>query len=187
MKITSEPFTVTRPVTASVYAPFMPVYHFTFHAYGTWLPDRDEGYVRRGRGVLPTDERRAADYRARMVAAAATFGMAQQAAIFDELVKGQALQDYRLLAVAMEPTHLHAVLSWIVDRDAKRFRGRVKASLTRGLNKRFGKRQWFVANASQKRVVEPEHLEHLRHVYLPSHHGLFWREGMVAPRVSRAE
>ena len=34
----------------------MPCYLFTYHGYGTWLPDRSRGYVRRKEGILPTDE-----------------------------------------------------------------------------------------------------------------------------------
>jgi len=41
----------------------VPCYLFTFHAYGTWMPDREEGFVRRKHGVLPPDEELAKDYR----------------------------------------------------------------------------------------------------------------------------
>ena len=34
----------------------MPCYLFTFHAFGTWMPDREEGFVRREQGILPPDE-----------------------------------------------------------------------------------------------------------------------------------
>ena len=33
----------------------MPVYLFTFHAYGSWLPDNPRGYVRRKEGIQPQD------------------------------------------------------------------------------------------------------------------------------------
>jgi hypothetical protein len=41
----------------------MPCYLFTYHAYGSWMPDRPQGYVRRGKGILPTDTRMAERYR----------------------------------------------------------------------------------------------------------------------------
>ena len=44
----------------------MPCYHFTFHGYGTWMPDEDDGYVRRGEGQLPQDVVEASKYRGRM-------------------------------------------------------------------------------------------------------------------------
>jgi hypothetical protein len=31
------------------------VYHFTYHAYRSWMPDNPKGYVRRGEGILPPD------------------------------------------------------------------------------------------------------------------------------------
>ncbi len=34
----------------------MPCYLFTFHAFGTWMPDREEGFVQRKKGILPPDE-----------------------------------------------------------------------------------------------------------------------------------
>lgn len=33
----------------------MPVYLFTFHSHGSWLPDRTQGYTRRQQGILPAD------------------------------------------------------------------------------------------------------------------------------------
>ncbi|MEM1355661.1 MAG: hypothetical protein AAGH88_12345 [Planctomycetota bacterium] len=44
----------------------MPVYHFTFHAYGTWMPDHAKGYVRRKLGILPPDAKMAEQYRRNM-------------------------------------------------------------------------------------------------------------------------
>ena len=44
----------------------MPCYHFTFHGYGTWMPDEDDGYVLRGKGHQPQDTVKAAQYRWRM-------------------------------------------------------------------------------------------------------------------------
>jgi hypothetical protein len=40
----------------------MPCYLFTYHAYGSWMPDRVEGYVRRGQGILPRDTQMASLY-----------------------------------------------------------------------------------------------------------------------------
>ena len=41
----------------------MPCYHFTYHGYGTWMPDHLQGYVRRKVGVLPADQHLAECYR----------------------------------------------------------------------------------------------------------------------------
>jgi len=48
--------------------------------------------------------------------------------------------------------------------------------MTRALNKRFGKRLWFVAKSGQTPVEGEEHLHHLVHTYLPKHQGLYWRK-----------
>jgi len=90
----------------------MPCYHFTYHAYGTWLPDEDDGYVRRGEGHLPQDTKVAAEYRKRMTADEAEFSEPQQLAIIDEAQTAAAFQLYRLHYVATEPTHAHILISW---------------------------------------------------------------------------
>ena len=41
---------------------FMPVYHFTIHAYRSWKPDHPRGYTDRGKGYQPPDADRADDY-----------------------------------------------------------------------------------------------------------------------------
>lgn len=41
----------------------MPCYLFKYHEYGTWMPDRPRGYVRRKEGVLPADQHLAGCYR----------------------------------------------------------------------------------------------------------------------------
>ena len=39
------------------------VYLFTFHAYRSWLPDRPQGYVRRGKGIQGPDTKMAELYK----------------------------------------------------------------------------------------------------------------------------
>lgn len=41
----------------------MPVYLFTYHAYGTWWPDRPQGFVQEGKGIQPTNSNLAVAYR----------------------------------------------------------------------------------------------------------------------------
>ena len=42
-------------------------------------------------------------------------------------------------------------------------------------------RKWFVVNGSRRRVTDNDHLNYLLSTYLPSHRGLFWREGKELP------
>src|SRR4051812_18155212 len=90
----------------------MPCYHFTFHGYGTWMPDEDDGYVRRGDGHLPQDTRAANQYRKRMTDTETEFDEAQQLTIIDELHVAAGFQAYRVHYVATEPTHIHVLVSW---------------------------------------------------------------------------
>lgn len=51
----------------------MPVYLFTLHSYGSWLPDHRRGYTKRNQGIFPTDEKLAGYYRDKVTQDAATF------------------------------------------------------------------------------------------------------------------
>lgn len=153
----------------------MPVYHFTFHAYGTWLPDRSEGYDPHDQGHKPPDPAEAERYRDRMRQPATTLCGAVQRHALQILIDSQSLQHFELYAFATEPTHLHALIGWRDNRDPVKVRSQVKSSLTRALNRAFEKRQWFVAKGGHTVVTDQEHLCHLADHYLPKHQGLFWK------------
>jgi len=154
----------------------MPCYLFTYHAYGSWMPDRKRGYVERDRGILPSDPVRAEQYRTRARHDPVTFNRAIQRLLIDETRQAAVKQRLRLHAVALDPTHAHVLVSWHDERRVKPVRSSVKSSLTRRLNRELGKRFWLVANASQKRVRDRGHFDHLVKTYLPDHRGLFWSE-----------
>lgn len=158
----------------------MPVYHFNLHAYGTWLPDRNEGYDPHGQGHHPPDSIAAKRYRVRMHNPATTLSHAVQQHALQILIESQKFQCFELYAFAAESTHLHALVGWRDDRDPFKVRSQVKSSLTRALNKAFGKRQWFVAKAGHTVVKDEEHLCHLLDNYLPKHQGLFWKRQIPA-------
>lgn len=155
----------------------MPVYLFTFHAYRSWMPDRSAGYVRRGEGVMKPDPEIAKRYADRATAPPATFTPQVQAAILAELRDGAPRQDYRVHAVAVDPTHVHVVVSWADTHDPVRVRSGIKSSITRRLKQDCGGRPWLSKHGSRKRVKAKKHFDHLVTTYLPSHRGLFWREG----------
>jgi hypothetical protein len=93
----------------------MPCYHFIFHAYGTWLPDQEDGYVEREEGHLPQDVLLGAEYRARMTDTEASFGPDQQVALVEEVHIAAGKQDFRVHFIATEPTHIHMLMSWKDD------------------------------------------------------------------------
>ncbi|MEM6330400.1 MAG: hypothetical protein AAF790_09135, partial [Planctomycetota bacterium] len=160
--------------------PAMPVYLFTYHTYGTWLPDHPRGYVRRGEGVLPTDHNTANQYRRRMKQATVLLGGEQQKAAIGILLNAVASIDAKLHGVATEPTHLHVLTSWNDDRTHERIGSSLKRGLTLGLKKRFGDRfgdrQWLSENRSRKQIKEREHFQHLLADYFPRHSGWKWSE-----------
>ena len=162
----------------------MPCYLFTYHAYLSWMPDRARGYVQRHKGILPPDPDQARQYRANTTQNAITFDHDIQSLILDETHTACDRQRLRLHAVALDPTHAHILVSWHDARVVKRVRSKLKESLTRRLNNERGKRTWFVANASQKRVKDHQHFDHLVLNYLPSHRGLCWRETDPPPNTT---
>ena len=156
----------------------MPCYLFTFHAYGTWMPDRKEGFVRRNEGILPPDEELAKRYRDREKEDEVLFDASLQRLLIDEARIACAKQRYRVHYLATEPTHLHALVSWPDDRLWLKIRTGLKSSLTRRLNRNVQRRdKWFVENASRKQVKDDDHFDHLQNSYLPSHRSWKWREG----------
>lgn len=154
----------------------MPVYLFTFHAYGTWMPDRSRGYVRRGQGILPPDKEMAALYRAQAKDTAASFDEPVQRALIDEALIAAEKQSFRVHCVATETTHVHVLVSWRSDKTWQRVRAGLRQSYSRRLNHEFGRREWLVEGASRKQVKDRSHFDHLVQTYLPKHSGWKWRE-----------
>jgi hypothetical protein len=153
----------------------MPCYHFTYHGYGMWLPDRDEGFVVREKGEQSPDFELARIYRERMVEGEAIFDEPLQRLLIDELQIAAEKQKLRLHFAATEPTHLHVLVSWGDDaRPWDHVRNSVRTSLTRRLNREHGKRRWFSDSASRHRVGNEDHFNYLVGTYLPQHGGWMW-------------
>ena len=156
----------------------MPCYLFTFHAYGTWMPDREEGFVRRKQGVLPPDEELAEDYRGKAGEDQVSFDSPIQVLLIEESRIACEKQRYRGHCIATDPTHVHALISWSDERPWLKIRSGLKTSLTLRLNRDVKRRKhWFVDSASRKQVKDQRHFDHLVSEYLPSHRGWKWREG----------
>ncbi|MEZ6191279.1 MAG: hypothetical protein R3C45_08310 [Phycisphaerales bacterium] len=152
----------------------MPVYHFTYHAYGTWLPDKPRGYTRHKTGIHPPDPRMAQRYRDNMAEPPASFPRTVQRALIDELITACDRQSYQPHAAATDKTHLHVIVAWKTTRAWRRVRAGLQHSLSRRLNQGFGKRTWFVAHPSRKRVKDKGHYDYLIQRYLPDHRGWKW-------------
>lgn len=156
----------------------MPCYLFTYHAYGTWLPDRRQGYVQRHSGILPQDNEMAARYRARMTEAEKVFNEEIQQSIITALLESRDKQQFECYFVATDPTHVHVLLAWRDEREWLRMRSTVKGSISRLLNHEHGRCEWFAERGSRKRVCNRDHFGHLFAVYLPQHRGWKWSESL---------
>jgi len=154
----------------------MPCYLFTYHAYRSWMPDRKQGFVRRGKGVVPPDEELSRQYRDDAKQEQAGFDSQLQLLAIDELQVAFAYQQCRGHCIATDATHIHVLVSWRGDRPWKRIRSGLKSSLTRRFNRELQRRKWFVDSASRKRVKDRSHFDYLVDQYLPSHRGWKWRE-----------
>jgi hypothetical protein len=152
----------------------MPVYLITLHAYGTWLPDREEGYRHHTRGRLGPNREEADRYRERQAQAAATFTRPVQRILIRSTLEAAARQRLRPYFIATDPTHTHSLLGWTDRRPAENVRERLKQSLSRDLNGMVERRRWFVRNGWVERVNDERHFTHLVEEYLPQHSGWLW-------------
>ncbi len=156
----------------------MPVYLFTFHAYGTWMPDKPKGYVQRGKGILPADPTMANSYKDRQRQEATTFNRSTQQTLINIVREACYHQSLRLHAITTDASHVHILISWPAGKPVVRIRQNLKQSLTRRLNEQIRKTQWFSRGGSQKRVKDRKHFDHLMKTYLPNHRGLGWYESV---------
>jgi hypothetical protein len=157
----------------------MPCFLFTYHAHGSWLPDRPDGYVHWREGLQPTDERLAAAYKRKMKVAGtsvAAFDEPAQRLLIEELQIAAKYQKFRLHGVATELTHLHAMVSWADERAPLPLSEEIKKSLSLRLGKDVAKRKWLAKGGHERRVKDQEHFDFLKNVYLPSHGGWKWDE-----------
>ena len=152
----------------------MPCCLFTYHAYGSWMPDRKQGYVKRRQGILPPDMQKHRLYTKAMIEEVVTFYSEHQRCAIETLLKSQTPQRFELHYVATDPTHIHALLAWRDDRNVVAMRGLVKGSISRGLNAAVNHRTWLSEGGSRKQARDREHFDYLMAVYLPKHSGWKW-------------
>ncbi|MBN2216207.1 MAG: hypothetical protein JW719_02400 [Pirellulales bacterium] len=90
---------------------------------------------------------------------------------------------WRLHYVATETTHVHILVSWREFTPWQEVGARLKNLMSLMLGKKLdvAGRTWFSRKGSRKRVEDRRHFDYLVRRYLPSHRGLCWREGDLAP------
>jgi len=153
----------------------MPCCLFTWHTYGSWLPDRTRGYVHWSRGRELTNIALAKRYRQQQKETTASLTEELQREAIADLVEAAPLVGFRLHFVATDVTHVHVLVSWRDGRGWERLRRSIRRSLSVRLN-RQRRRKWFSRGGNTRRVESQKHFDHLVERYLSSHHGWKWCE-----------
>ena len=161
----------------------MPVYLFTFHSHGSWLPDHKQGYTRKKQGVLPADPAMAERYRDNMTTGVVRFDQQTQSTLIAAVQEKADVKGWAAHAIATDPTHAHILLSWSDDTAPLDVRRGLKASITRQLNRAIRKQTWLSQGGSRKPIKDSAHFTHLIRTYLPKHQGQIW----IAPQHRAAQ
>ena len=160
------------------YAAFVqPMHHvnlLSYHAFGSWLPGRKQGYFRNKSGIRPTNPAAADWYRHVQHRESESFVTAVQQCMIDACEEAEIYQRFELYGVATDPSHLHVLVAWDDDRLPSQMRRNLKQSLTRNLNQTFCHRQWFSRGGNDRRVRDRDHFLYSRDEYLPDHPGWKW-------------
>jgi hypothetical protein len=148
------------------------------------MPDRPRGFVRRGKGILPPDNKLAVEYRDDATEPIVEFSDDAQRLLIAEAQTAAEKQGFRLHYISTESSHVHVLVSWSEERDWKTLRSKIKESFSRRLNRDLEWRTWFSDSASRKQVKEQRHFDYLVRKYLPGHSGWRWSEteGTIRPR-----
>lgn len=154
--------------------PTLPCYLFTYHAYGSWMPDRNRGYVKRKNGVLPADHDMARRYRDNATFTPVKLEHAHQRVLIDTSLVAADATDCTLQQAATDDSHLHVLWTWNDERTWQSRRRSLKTALTLQMKATFGPRPWLTENASRKRVKDRAHYDYLISQYLPGHRGWKW-------------
>jgi REP element-mobilizing transposase RayT len=163
----------------------MAVYHFTLHAYRSWTPAHPRGYVRRGKGILPTDKKMADAYARAAKQPPVVFTKQIQKILIDTARAECAAKNWRLHCAATDSTHVHLLVSWKTFIPWNNVIHRLKNILSYRLGRELATpgRQWFVRGESRRRVRNRDHLQYLIQKYLPSHGGLTWTAPKPVARI----
>jgi hypothetical protein len=161
----------------------MAVYHFTIHAYRSWRPDNPRGCVHHTDGLLPPDPEMAKWYDSHAKFGQIDFEKEIQLILSREVHAICHRRHWRLHAIGNEETHLHALVSWKEFIQSAKVVAQLKGALSHHLGQVIGPpgRKWFSRGASEKRVHDQSHFDFLVNTYLPSHSGIFWKEGQPLP------
>jgi REP element-mobilizing transposase RayT len=153
----------------------MPVYLFTFHAYRSWMPDRPQGYVRPGGGILPRNPKIARCYAQRAKHDEVQFDTAQRWCLVDAVGAVCTEQGWEIYEATATASHVHLLVGWRTEEPWKNVLNRLKRRLGSALSKLVNRPgPWFSRGSSRKRVRDRKHFDYLLNVYLPKHGSICW-------------
>jgi hypothetical protein len=161
------------------------VYHFTYHAFGTWRADHPRGYTVRGEGYRPPDPVEQARRQENLTQPVVHFDEMMQRVLIAGTYDVCENRGWHLYGAGNDPTHYHAAIGWDEFVEWQLVRDKLKNLLSLFLGRWTGieGRTWFVEGGSRKRVRDKAHLEYLLNTYFPDHRGVFWKRGMPLPEV----
>ncbi len=154
----------------------MPVCLFTYHTYRSWMPDRQRGFVQKGRGIQPPSAKLARAYGKAARHPPFLLDADAQGFLIEVALDVCRRRGWKVHGIATDPTHLHVLVSWRSRARWQDVTGKLKNILSTALSKRAGVtgRPWFVDGSSRKQVRDREHFEYLMNEYLPDHVGCKW-------------
>jgi REP element-mobilizing transposase RayT len=89
-------------------------YMITWITYGTWLQGDERGYVKDGL-ILPANEQLEDANRKLQVQDAVCLSETQQKVVREAILKQAAARGQKVLAISVQPTHVHIVLENIAE------------------------------------------------------------------------
>ena len=147
--------------------------HVTQHTYGTWFPDRPQGFVRHGRGLQRPDPELAGRYRRLMRGEPTWLEAAHQRALIESVIQSCEIYGWTPRSIATDASHFHACVETPAVLDPDRVRVKLRRSATYALNAAFGRRTWWTAKGHGKRLTA-ERSGYLVTSYHPRHSGWVW-------------
>ncbi|MEL7238321.1 MAG: hypothetical protein AAGK78_05615 [Planctomycetota bacterium] len=146
----------------------------SYHAFGSWLPKRRQGYFRNKDGLRASNPAAADWYRHVQHREPEDFAQHVQRVMIDGCIEAARHQTLKIYGVATDPSHLHVIAAWDDEREPRLVRRNAKQSLSRRLNAEVGRLQWFSRGGHDRRVGNRGHFLYLRDQYLPNHPGWKW-------------
>jgi REP element-mobilizing transposase RayT len=146
------------------------------------MPDNPRGFVQEGEGIQPPNPELAGAYRDAASDQPYLMDQAAQRFVIDVVRDIGARRDWRIHAVACEPSHIHILVSWESDTTWSVLRAKFKNIIALELSKHYNQmgRHWVSDGGSRKQVKDRRHFDYLMTTYLPKHGGEQWYEGMQA-------